>query len=130
MKKSLHRCHMTTLSSSPLRTLPFIKWLRTRYNNENRRNPTYLYSPRQLKEEQEIEKIFTEFDSDGSGGLSRLEIYNMFQGFNIDMPLEKLDELYNSVEANLKELNLEKFKQCALSSKSNQVFKDIVNQLQ
>lgn len=130
MKKSLHRCHRTTLSSSPLRTLPFIKWLRTRYNNENRRNPTYLYSPRQLKEEQEIEKIFTEFDSDGSGGLSRLEIYNMFQGFNIDMPLEKLDELYNSVEANLKELNLEKFKQCALSSKSNQVFKDIVNQLQ
>lgn len=53
----------------------------------------------------------------------------MFQGFDIDMPLEKLDELYDSVEKNLEELDLAKFKQCALSDRSNRVFTAIVNGL-
>ena len=51
----------------------------------------------------------------------------MFQGFDIDMPLEKLDELYDSVEKNLSELDLSKFKQCALSERSNRVFTSIIN---
>lgn len=106
-----------------------IKWLNTRFDNRNRRNANYLFSPEELIREREIERIFTEFDADGSGGLSRSEVYNMFQGFDIDMPLEKLDELYDSVEKNLEELDLAKFKQCALSDRSNKVFTGIVNSI-
>lgn len=62
-----------------------------------------------------MEQIFVEFDSDGSGGLSRDEIHEMFRGFGIDITIEHLNELYDSVEVNLEELDCEKFKKCALS---------------
>lgn len=111
---------------SKLNTFEVIKWLNTRFDNRNRQNAHYLFSPEELIREREIERIFTEFDADGSGGLSRSEVYNMFQGFDIDMPLQKLNELYDSVEKNLEELDLAKFKQCALSDRSNKVFTGIV----
>ena len=56
---------------SRLSTAAFIKWLRTRFRNNNRKNNSYLYFPQDLLREISIEKIFMEFDSDGSGGLSR-----------------------------------------------------------
>jgi hypothetical protein len=85
------------IKRSKLNTFDMIKWLRSRFDNSKRRNAHYLFSPREQTREREIERIFTEFDADGSGGLSREEIFNMFQGFDIDMPLEKLNELYDSV---------------------------------
>lgn len=43
--------------------------------------------------------------------------------------MEDLNELYDSVEVNLEELNCEKFKKCALSVESNRVFRRIVGKL-
>lgn len=56
-----------------------------------------------------------EFDSDQSGGLSRTEVFDMFNSFGINITMDDLDELYDSVEVNLEELDCEKFKKCALS---------------
>jgi hypothetical protein len=60
---------------SKLSTAAFIKWLRSRFNNQNRKNNSYLYFPQDLVREISIEKIFKEFDFDGSGGLSRDELF-------------------------------------------------------
>ena len=38
-----------------------------------------------------IEKIFVEFDADGSGGLSRDEVFDMFNNFGIKITMEDLD---------------------------------------
>ena len=46
-----------------------------------------------------------EFDEDQSGGLSRQEVFDMFNNFDIKVTMEDLNELYDSVEVNLEELN-------------------------
>lgn len=74
-----------------------------------------MYFPQQLIKETSIEKIFVEFDSDQSGGLSRTEVFDMFNNFGINITMDDLDGLYDSVEVNLEELDCEKFKKCALS---------------
>jgi hypothetical protein len=51
----------------------------------------------------------------------------MFTDFGISITMDDLDELYDSVEVNLEELNCGMFKKCALSERSNQVFRKIVN---
>lgn len=79
--------------------------------------------------ETSIEQIFREFDSDGSGGLSREEVFRMFNGYGIAISMEDLDRLYDSVEVDLEEMDCEKFKRCALSEQSNKVFRDIVREL-
>ena len=56
---------------SKLSKVSYIKWFRTRYHNENRKNNGYLYFPQDLIKEMSIEQIFKDFDFDGSGGLSR-----------------------------------------------------------
>lgn len=43
--------------------------------------------------------------------------------------MDDLDELYDSVEVNLEELDCNMFKKCALSEQSNQVFRKIVAKL-
>ena len=48
-----------------------------------------------------IEKIFVEFDADQSGGLSRDEVFDMFNNFDIKITMEDLNELYDSVVVNL-----------------------------
>lgn len=53
-------------------------------------------------------------------------MYDMFRGFGIDITMDHLNELYDSVEVNLEELDCEMFKKCALSEKSNKVFREIV----
>ena len=68
---------------SKLNTISFIKWIRTRFTNDKRINNSYLYFPEELVKENSIEKIFIEFDADGSGGLSREEVYDMFHSFNL-----------------------------------------------
>ena len=70
-----------------------------------------------------IGQIFTEFDADGSGGLSRDEVFDMFNGFGIQITMEHLNRLYDSVEVNLDELDCNMFKKCALGEKSNKVFR-------
>jgi hypothetical protein len=71
-----------------------------------------------------------EFDSDGSGGLSRDEVFDMFNGFGIGITMGHLDRLYDSVEVNLEELDCAKFKKCALGEASNRVFREIVRELE
>lgn len=44
-----------------------------------------------------IEQIFHEFDVDGSGGLSRDEVFQMFNGYGIAISIEDLNKLYDSV---------------------------------
>lgn len=39
----------------------------------------------------------------------------MFNNFDIGITMDDLNELYDSVEVNLEELDCEKFKKCALS---------------
>jgi Ca2+-binding EF-hand superfamily protein len=51
--------------------------------------------------ETSIEQIFKEFDFDESGGLSRDEVFEMFNGFGISITLDDLNKLYDSVEVNL-----------------------------
>ena len=48
-----------------------------------------------------MEQIFKEFDFDGSGGLSRDEVFEMFNGFGIGITMSDFDQLYDSVEVNL-----------------------------
>lgn len=48
-----------------------------------------------------IEQIFHDFDFDGSGGLSRDEVFEMFNGYGIPITMEDLNKLYDSVEVNL-----------------------------
>lgn len=43
--------------------------------------------------------------------------------------MENLNDLYDSVEVNLEELDCNMFKKCALSEQSNQVFRRIVSGL-
>lgn len=71
-------------------------------------------------------QIFKEFDFDGSGGLSRDEVFEMFNGYGIPITMEDLNRLYDSVELDMDEMDCEKFKKCALSEESNRVFRDIV----
>lgn len=42
------------LSRSKLSKASFIKWLRTRFKNENRKNNSYLYFPQDLLKEMSI----------------------------------------------------------------------------
>jgi hypothetical protein len=56
---------------SKLSTSAFIKWLRSRFQSSLPKRFPYLYFPHELTRETSIEQIFVEFDSDGSGGLSR-----------------------------------------------------------
>ena len=56
---------------SKLSKVSYIKWFRSRFHNENRKNNSYLYFPQDLIKEMSIEQIFKDFDFDGSGGLSR-----------------------------------------------------------
>lgn len=114
---------------SKLVTTSFIKWLRTRFNNESRKNSSYLYFPQELVKQQSIYKIFVEFDADGSGGLSRQEVYDMFNQFGICVSMDDLDLLYDSVEVNLAQLDRDRFKKCALGEESNRVFRNIVAKL-
>lgn len=90
---------------SKLSNVAFIKWIRTRFQNQDRKNAHYLYFPQELIQENSIEKIFVEFDADESGGLSRTEVFDMFNNFGIKITMEDLNELYDSVEVNLEELN-------------------------
>jgi len=62
-----------------------------------------------------IEQIFKDFDFDGSGGLSRDEVFEMFNRYGIPITIEDLNKLYDSVEVNLKEMDCDMFKRCALS---------------
>lgn len=62
-----------------------------------------------------IEQIFHDFDSDDSGGLSRDEVFKMFNGFGIPITISDLDKLYDSVEINVEEMDCDMFKRCALS---------------
>lgn len=39
----------------------------------------------------------------------------MFNGFGIPITIDDLNKLYDSVEVNLKEMNCDMFKKCALS---------------
>lgn len=66
-------------------------------------------------QENSIEKIFVEFDADGSGGLSREEVYDMFHSFDLQITMDDLNQLYDSVQVNLEELDCKMFKKCALS---------------
>jgi Ca2+-binding EF-hand superfamily protein len=100
---------------SKLSKASFIKWLRTRYHNENRKNNSYLYFPLELVKEMSIEQIFREFDADGSGGLSRGEVFDMFNDYGIPISMDNLNMLYDSVEVNLEEMDCDMFKRCALS---------------
>lgn len=54
----------------------------------------------------------------------------MFEGFGINFPMEKLKDLYDSIEKGSNDMNLKMFKMCALSEKSNEVFRKIAKQLQ
>ena len=100
---------------SKLSKASFIKWLRTRFRNENRKNNSYLYFPQELVKEISIEQIFDDFDFDDSGGLSRDEIFEMFNRYGIPLTMEDLNKLYDSVEVDLKEMDCDMFKRCALS---------------
>lgn len=82
---------------SKLSKVSYIKWFRTRYHNESRRNNGYLYFPQDLIKEMSIEQIFKDFDFDGSGGLSREEVFEMFNRYGIPITIEDLDKLYDSV---------------------------------
>jgi Ca2+-binding EF-hand superfamily protein len=42
-------------------------------------------------------QIFKEFDGDGSGGLSRDEVFKMFNDFGIPLTMDDLNRLYDSV---------------------------------
>ena len=53
----------------------------------------------------------------------------MFNRYGIPITLEDLNKLYDSVEVNLKEMDCDMFKRCALSEKSNKVFSEIVGSL-
>ena len=86
---------------SKLSNATFIKWLRSRFQSSLPKRFPYLYFPHELTRETSIEQIFVEFDSDGSGGLSRYEVYDMFRGFGINITMWHLNELYDSVEVNL-----------------------------
>jgi Ca2+-binding EF-hand superfamily protein len=107
-----------------------IKWIRSRFRAKKGKNHKYFHFPHELIQETSIEKIFLECDTDGSGGLSRTEIFEMFSDFGIRITMEDLDELYDSVEVDLEELDCNMFKKCALSERSNQVFRKIVNKNQ
>jgi len=43
---------------SKLSNTAFIKWIRSRFNNQSRKNTHYLYFPQELVKETSIEKIF------------------------------------------------------------------------
>ena len=51
----------------------------------------------------------------------------MFNRYGIPITMDALNKLYDSVEVNLKEMDCDMFKRCALSEKSNKVFSEIVN---
>ena len=53
----------------------------------------------------------------------------MFQGFGIDFPVERLKDLYDSIEEGSNDMDLKNFKMCALSEKSNEVFRQIAKKL-
>lgn len=89
------------MKRSKLSNSAFIKWIRSRFDNQKRKNAHYLYFPQELIKETSIEKIFVEFDADGNGGLSRDEVFDMFNTFNIGITMDNLNELYDSVEVNL-----------------------------
>lgn len=53
----------------------------------------------------------------------------MFNGLGIGITMDNLNDLYDSVQVNLEELDCNMFKVCALSEKSNRVFREIVRGL-
>ena len=76
-----------------------------------------------------IQQIFKDFDFDGSGGLSRDQVFEMFNRYDVPITMDDLNKLYDSVEVNLKEMDCDMFKKCALSEKSNKVFSQVVSSL-
>jgi Ca2+-binding EF-hand superfamily protein len=70
-----------------------------------------------------LEKLFQEFDYDGSGSLDKQELLTMFNKYGIRISQQEMDAFFAYVDRNNdRSLNREEFKKCISDEKANKFF--------
>ena len=111
-----------------LNNIHTIKWLRKRASENTQIQ--YLNNASELEQHQAIVRVFNKFDDDGSGTLEVAELRDMFELNNIDITSDELNTLFGIVdEDNSGALDLNEFKEFALSEIANKHFREIITEL-
>ncbi|CAI2372969.1 unnamed protein product [Moneuplotes crassus] len=105
-----------------------INWMRKRA--AGKAQIQYLNNSSQLEEHQAIVRVFEKFDVDGDGVLEAKELRGMFEKNNIDISKKQLMTLFAIVDEDKSgTLDINEFKDFALSHEANKHFRDMINEL-
>jgi len=111
-----------------LNNIDTINWLRKRAAEKAKIQ--YLNNASELEEHQAIVRVFAKFDDDGNGTLEVQELRDMFEINNIDISSEELLTLFSIVDEDKSgALDINEFKEFALSDSANKHFRDIIKEL-
>ncbi|CAD8144338.1 unnamed protein product [Paramecium pentaurelia] len=104
----------------------------------NKVKKQYLLFPEQIKQEQEIQKIFQNFDRDNSSiaklvnkeNLDIIEMYDMFQKYGFKVTEQQLQHFFQVVDKDKDNaLNWNEFKNSVFDEQASKIFYNIIKQI-
>jgi Ca2+-binding EF-hand superfamily protein len=87
---------LNSLVSKEMKKNEVRTWLNTRCQDKTQ--PFYLKSDRELWQELQLENLFLSFDEDGSNSLDVREIYDMFTSNGVKITLDDCIKLFKFVD--------------------------------
>ncbi|CAK58524.1 unnamed protein product (macronuclear) [Paramecium tetraurelia] len=120
--------HQQTSPRSPLHASNVNSWFKSRHCNKVKKS--YLLFPEQIKQEQEIQKIFQNFDRDNSNNLDITEMYDMFQKYGFKVTEQQLQHFFKVVDKDKDNaLNWNEFKNSVFDEQASKLFYNIIKQI-
>ncbi|CAD8061240.1 unnamed protein product [Paramecium sonneborni] len=115
-------------SRSQMQTNDVNLWLKRRYFSKVKKQ--YLLYPDQMKQEQEIKKIFQNFDRDKSKNIDIGEMYEMFQKFGFGVTEKQLKDFFSVIDKDKDNaLNLDEFKNSVIDADASKIFYKIIKEV-
>ncbi|CAD8053291.1 unnamed protein product [Paramecium sonneborni] len=115
-------------SRSQMQTNDINSWLRRRHFNKVKKQ--YLLYPDQMKQEQEIKKIFINFDRDKSKNIDIGEMYDMFQKYGFGVTEKQLKDFFRVVDKDKDNaLNWDEFKNSVIDADASKIFYNIIKEV-
>ncbi|CAD8135497.1 unnamed protein product [Paramecium pentaurelia] len=115
-------------SRSQMQTNDVNSWLRRRHFNKVKKQ--YLLHPDQIKQEQEIKKIFINFDRDKSKNIDIGEMYDMFQKYGFGVTEKQLKDFFRVVDKDKDNaLNWDEFKNSVIDADASKIFYNIIKEV-
>ncbi|CAD8056420.1 unnamed protein product [Paramecium sonneborni] len=127
--------YLDTSPRSPLHTTNVNTWFKSRQKSlkkrhQNKVKKQYLLFPEQIKQEQEIQKIFQNFDRNNSKNLDITEMYDMFQKYGFKLTEEQLLQFFKVVDKDKNNaLNWNEFKNSVFDDQASKIFYNIIKQV-